>query len=239
MNQTGPAGRTADTHRLDREFDRQVDVLLTQGYPSRAGLSVEEFTDLIAPLRQVVRSTPAAHRPATSSRAPFVLVVSGALVRAEDLIPLTTLAGGTTPGVVDRNHGEQGLAPYRPLPELRIPHTPAYVLVDVDRGEEFRGIPPADARPTILGRGRTPLTIHEGIALITQFPALLARNHCFMLAGSRRGDRRVPALWISGKAPKLGWCWDGNPHTWLGMASAGERVAQVTRSHNEVDSVWR
>ena len=31
-------------------------------------------------------------------------------------------------------------------------------------------------------------------------------------------------MWISERAPKLGWCWDGNPHTWLGIASAGARV---------------
>jgi hypothetical protein len=38
------------------------------------------------------------------------------------------------------------------------------------------------------------------------------------------GDRRVPALWISGGAPKLGWCWAGNPHTWLGSASCATRL---------------
>jgi hypothetical protein len=146
------------------------------------------------------------------------------LVRADDLVPLTVLAGGSAPRVVDRNHGKDGLAPYRPLPELDVPESPVYLLVDVQRGEEFCGVRPADALPTILGRGRTPLTIHEGIALVTQFPELLEPNRCFMLAGSRRGDRRVPALWISGKAPKLGWCWEGNPHTWLGMASAASRA---------------
>ncbi|MFD8334700.1 DUF5701 family protein [Streptomyces solisilvae] len=25
----------------------------------------------------------------------------------------------------------------------------------------------------------------------------------------------------------LGWCWEGNPHTWLGMASAGTRTGGV------------
>jgi hypothetical protein len=43
-------------------------------------------------------------------------------------------------------------------------------------------------------------------------------------AGGPDGDRRVLALWISGGAPKLGWCWDGNPHDWLGVASAGGRL---------------
>ncbi|MGI9156139.1 MAG: DUF5701 family protein [Marmoricola sp.] len=96
--------------------------------------------------------------------------------------------------------------------------------VDVERGEEFCNVRPEQATATVLGRGRSPLTIDEGIALVTQQPQLLEKNTCFMLAGSRRHDRRVPALWISERAPKLGWCWDGNPHTWLGLASAGGRV---------------
>jgi hypothetical protein len=53
----------------------------------------------------------------------------------------------------------------------------------------------------------------------------LEKNSCFTLAGSRRHDRRVPAMWISERAPKLGWCWDGNPHTWLGVASAAGRLS--------------
>ncbi len=83
---------------------------------------------------------------------------------------------------------------------------------------------PEAALPTLAGRGRTPLTVAEGVALITQFPALLEHNKCFSLAGSRADDRRVPALWISKRSPKLGWCWAGAPHTWLGVASAGRRV---------------
>ena len=94
---------------------------------------------------------------------------------------------------------------------------------------------PADAMPVIRSRGRTPLTIDEGIAVVTHAPHLLEKNKCFMLSGSRRNDRRVPALWISERAPKLGWCWDGNPHTWLGVASAwtgrlSERSRQRARS---------
>jgi hypothetical protein len=37
-------------------------------------------------------------------------------------------------------------------------------------------------------------------------------------------DQCVPTLWISEKRPKLGWCWDRNPHTWLGSASCCARV---------------
>jgi hypothetical protein len=34
----------------------------------------------------------------------------------------------------------------------------------------------------------------------------------------------VTAIWISKGAPKLGWCWAGNPHTWLGSASCAKRI---------------
>lgn len=66
----------------------------------------------------------------------------------------------------------------------------------------------------------------------------LVDNHCFMTIGSRRPkprggyDARTPALWISrgtgrdGKdrrgAPKLGWCWWNNHHTWLGIGSVAD-----------------
>jgi hypothetical protein len=210
--------------RVEREFDRQLGVLLAKGYPELAGLSPEQFCALLEPLRPVATAVVAdGNLEPTPSRVPFLVVVSA--IPADDLVPLITLLGGSAPGVVDRNHGKDGLAPYHPLAELDVPQTRVYLLVDVERGEEFCGIRPADALPVIHGRDRTPLTIHEGVALATQFPEALEKNRCFMLAGSRRGDRRVPALWISGKAPKLGWCWEGNPHTWLGMASAGSRVA--------------
>jgi len=99
------------------------------------------------------------------------------------------------------------------------------VALDVDRGDEFRAVPPDEAIATIGARGRTGLTIDEGLSLAAAFPASLVKNHCYMLAGSSRGDKRMPALWISEKAPKLGWCFDRNPHTWLGVASVGARVA--------------
>jgi hypothetical protein len=202
-------------------FPAQVDRLVTLGYPELAGLDAAAFRELLAPLEPLA---PAAG-PEVSGRLPFVLVVTRKLVDPYATVPLLRLAGGSRPGVVDRNHRPGDLATYDPLPELGVPDREAYLLLDVDRGEEFCGVRPADALPVIAGRGRTPLTIDEGIAVITQAPQLLERNKCFMLSGSRRHDRRVPAVWISDRAPKLGWCWDGNPHTWLGVASAATRLA--------------
>ena len=42
-----------------------------------------------------------------------------------------------------------------------------------------------------------------------------------------RPDQRVPAFWISEGRPKLGWCWDRNPHTWLGTASCATRLPEA------------
>jgi hypothetical protein len=212
---------------IDHELDRQCEALLLAGVPDLVGLGEAMFSDAVGALLPALRDCVSGDR--SPARAPFVLVVSGGAARdmaaAEQLVPLLRLEGGSVPGVLDRNHGEQGLAPYRPIDEVGPPPASVYALVDVERGEQFRGVPPQEALPRIYARDRTPLTIPEGIALVLLHPQVLERNACFMLSGSRRGDRRVPALWISGKAPKLGWCWDGNPHTWLGVASTGARVA--------------
>ncbi|MEO7422382.1 MAG: DUF5701 family protein [Ornithinibacter sp.] len=218
---TVTAGATSATDDLDA----QVQTLLSLGYPGLAGLDESAFLELVEPLRAVTATLPGLREP-RPGHTPLVLVVTGELVDPHRTIPLLRLAPkGTKPGVVDRNHGELGLSPYRPIPQVELPGSTAYLLLDVDRGEEFLNVRPEEALPMILARGRTPLTIEEGIAVVTHAPHLLEKNRCFMLSGSRRGDRRVPAMWISERAPKLGWCWDGNPHTWLGVASTGGRRA--------------
>ena len=209
---------------IDAEIDRQLDVLVAKGYPALAGLSEPGC----APWPTRCGPPPAdARRRADRER---VRADDGAVpapghprdvVPAEHAMPLTTLAGSSRPGVVDRNHGEGDLAGYLPIEAVARARGPMYALVDVERGEEFCDVRPRDALPVVLGRGRTPLTIDEGVALVTQFPQVLQKNKCFMLSGSRRHDKRVPALWIGQGAPKLGWCWDGNPHSWLGTASVG------------------
>lgn len=208
----------------------QTDRLVELGLPALAGLTEEALRALVAPLADHVPDLTA--YDAGPGAVPCVLVLPREVVDPALTVPLLRLAdgdrpGGSRPGVVDRNHGEEGLDPFRPVPGLDVPARP-YLLLGVERGEEFCGVAPEEALPVITGRGRTPLTIEEGIALVLQAPHVLEKNRCFMLSGSRRtalpGDRRVPALWISDRAPKLGWCWDGNPHTWLGVASAGGRV---------------
>ena len=163
------------------------------------------------------------------------------LVVHPDLAPASRLAGlveraGKRGFVVADLTDVDAFAPIEPLPA-----GPVHVVDGVDRGDEMGNWSPDEALPAITGRGRTPLTLTEGIHWLLQQPGALERNHCFMTIGSRlrkpdgRLDARTPALWLSNgtghdcrerkNAPKVGWCWAGNRHTWLGFASAAGRAA--------------
>ena len=124
------------------------------------------------------------------------------------------------PAVLMFDAGE--LDRFVPIDDVEIPAGP-YVVEGVEAGHDLRNVAPDEALVTILERGRSPLTVEEGIALVSAHPEILRKNHCFSLPGSRCGDKRVPAIWISDGAAKVGWCWAGNPHTWLGNASCARR----------------
>lgn len=129
---------------------------------------------------------------------------------------------------------------FAPIEGIVVPPGPLSLVTDVDRGDDLASWSPDEALPELTARGRTPLLLHEGIHWALQAPDVLARNHCYMTVGSRlrkpdgRLDTRTPALWISNGtgrdgrerrgAPKVGWCWAGNRHTWLGFASAAGRL---------------
>ena len=150
------------------------------------------------------------------------------LTLARDVVPVAAAAARMErrgrPVVLGQLEPED-LDAFVPIAAVELPAAPAYVAIDVDLGAASRNVRPEDALRDILAAGRSPLTLDEGIALMLQQPEAIARNWGFSMAGSRRGDQRVPAFWISEGRPKLGWCWDRNPHTWLGTASCAGRAA--------------
>ncbi|WP_340561818.1 DUF5701 family protein [Streptomyces sp. GSL17-111] len=123
---------------------------------------------------------------------------------------------------------------------IDLPEGPLYLVSGVDRGDHLANWSPEEALPALTEHHRTPLLLTEGIHWVLQQPAALERNRCFMTIGSRLRkpngtyDARTPALWISNgtgrdgrerrDAPKVGWCWWRNRHTWLGFASATGRM---------------
>ncbi|MEU4267274.1 DUF5701 family protein [Streptomyces sp. NPDC026092] len=125
---------------------------------------------------------------------------------------------------------------------IDVPDAPLYLVAGIDRGDHLSNWSPEEALPALTKEERTPLLLTEGIHWVLQEPAALERNRCFMTIGSRLRkangafDARTPAIWISNgtgrdgrerrDAPKVGWCWWGNRHTWLGFGSTTGRSAQ-------------
>jgi hypothetical protein len=195
----------------------QVERLVGLGVPGLAGLAPEAFRELGE------RLPDEADEP--------VVVVHPSLVPASRLAPLLSRNGRSGFVVVDM----EDLDEFVPIEGLAVPDAPLYVIEGVDRGDDMLNWSPAEALPEIRSRNRRPLTVSEGICWLLQQPERLEPNFCFMTIGSRkpkqRGlDARTPAIWISGGtgrdgrerkgAPKVGWCWHNNRHTWLGFASA-------------------
>ncbi|MCA0145858.1 DUF5701 family protein [Blastococcus sp. LR1] len=196
----------------------QADRLIALGVHEIAGLGPRELCD------------------AADALAPGdLLVIHPDRAPVSALAPLLTLDG--KPGFVVTDMTD--VDAFSPVESVELPDSPVYAVTDLDRGDEMLNWSPDEALPAITGAGRTPLTLGEGVHWLLQCPDVLARNVCFMTIGSRlrkpKGglDSRTPALWISngtgrdGKdrrgAPKVGWCWAGNRHTWLGFASAATR----------------
>ena len=204
------------------ELERQVSVYVESGVAALLGLDAAGLGALVEPLRDLVEREGAsfAVEPAREDdEIPFVLVLR--VPDVNDVVPAMRRGAKLGVSVIDREE----LATFHPVEGVEVPDVEAYLLTGIDVGTEFLSVPPEQALVTVRERGRTPLTIAEGVALATVRPDRLRPNKCFSLMGSRTGtNQRVPAVWISERRPKLGWCWDRNPHTWLGAASAARRV---------------
>jgi hypothetical protein len=164
-----------------------------------------------------------------------LLVVHPDLAPASALAPL--LRVNDKPGFVVTDMSD--VDEFAPISSITLPDAPLYVVRGLDRGDVMADWSPDEALPAITDAGRTPLTLTEGLHWLLQRPDALVRGRCFMTIGSRPRkpggslDARTPAVWISNgtgrdgshnrNAPKVGWCWAGNRHTWLGFASASGR----------------
>jgi hypothetical protein len=174
------------------------------------------------------------------SKNDFLFTFNPSVLQAADVIPLIKQSGKAGFIVEDLLDVESFIT----IPEVEIPNSSIYFVKGLDRGDAFSNWSPNEALPNLLKNGASPLITLEGLIWTLQVPEILERNYCFMTIGSRKFkpsgllDPRVPALWISNgtgrdgvdrrNAPKLGWCWAGNRHTWLGIASAQTRSANFS-----------
>ncbi|HET8661651.1 MAG TPA: DUF5701 family protein [Micromonosporaceae bacterium] len=204
---------------LAAELDRQVENLVAKGYPELAGVGVASFRHRLTALKEQLAHLRPSPEP---GRVPFVIVVRTDVVPADRAVSLVELRGKD--GFTEMDADD--LRRFATVEGVEIPPGSAYLLVDVDAGRGSRNVTPDEAGKLIAAEGRSPLTVAEGVALVTHHPEILRTGTCFSMLASRCGDRRVTAMWVSAGRPRLGWCWAGNPHTWLGSASCAARVGR-------------
>lgn len=202
----------------------QLERLVDLGIPGLAGVSDSDFRSLCPD-------------PSATSDPRPLLAVHPSLVSASRLVDAVSVDGRNGFLVVDM----QDVDDFVPTADVLVPDGPLYFVAGVDRGDDMANWSPEEAAVEIAARGRSPLTLNEGLSWLLQAPGALERNHCFMTIASRKPkpsggfDARTPALWLSNGTgrdgvdmkhhPKVGWCWWRNRHTWLGFASCAERSA--------------
>ncbi|MBW3079731.1 DUF5701 family protein [Bifidobacterium simiiventris] len=197
------------------EARKQLDRLVALGYPDVADISAAAFRALAHPLIAALEQCdPDADDPRYRLGTDILLIPTRELVSPESLIARTSInrmAGFTTMPPRD-------IASFLPQDGFEPPEGPFYLVVEPHTGTCYINREPDVARKLIDSDERTPLTLEEGLAIATQHPEWLLEKNGFNLLGSRSADGRVPSIWMSQNAPRLGAVWPNSRHTWLGNA---------------------
>jgi hypothetical protein len=212
--------RREPTFNVPAEFDRQLENLLHRQYPRRAGLTPTEFSRLIEPLKDLlIEPDQPLEQPIRPGRIPFVIVSRQELIPADTAMRLVERRRKTGSSVIDPDE----LRRFEPIPTVEVPDGLVYLLIDIDVGWETRNLSADEALRQIEGRGRSPLTLEEGIALVTHYPDVVDDTVGFFMPGSRRGGSMLAVLSVSKDRPRLGWWQAGLQSSLLGTPSCRTR----------------
>ena len=201
-----PGGNLVDMSIASQEARRQLERIVALGYPDVADISADAFRALANPLIEALEHVDLGKD--------ILLVPTRELVSPESLISRTSInrmAGFTTMPPRD-------IASFLPHDGFEPPEGPFYLVVEPHTGTCYVNREPDVARKLIDSDERLPLTLEEGLAIATQHPEWLLDKNGFNLLGSRSADGRVPSIWMSQNAPRLGAVWPNSRHTWLGNA---------------------
>lgn len=208
------------------EFDRQVDMLSQRVGNNVFRYDISKLQQQTADLRTKISELDAA-QGVREGNIPVVIVFRTQVASYNNLLCQLHYKG---------RKGYIEMTPKNPenfldIDSLAIPESDIYALWDVDTGRSMLNISPSNSIDILESRGRTPLTMYEGVQCVLTTPEILTdkqRFNAIQMPGSRiDGDQRVPSIWISKGAPRLGWCWFGNIHTWLATASCKSRVQGI------------
>lgn len=206
--------------KASEEAQKQLDRIVALGYPDVADMSAAAFRSLARPLIRALEDCGDEAGLGTQ----ILLVPTRELVSPESLIARTSInrmAGFTTMPPRD-------IASFLPQDGFEPPEGPFYLVIEPHTGTCYINREPDVARKLIDSDERLPLTLEEGLAIATQHPEWLLEKNGFNLLGSRSADGRVPSIWMSQNAPRLGAVWPNSRHTWLGNAYCVAVAASVS-----------
>lgn len=218
---TSPEGVVESEYheQLLKEFERQVETITGREYADAAGMKPDEYKKIFEPLKERIREIAQREKEIKEGHIPFVIVIKSDVIAPEKEMPLIEIEGkkGYTTMDADTIKG------FKPIEGVKIPNGKAYLAVDIETGKTSLGKTPDEAIKKIKSEDRSPLTLDEGVALITHHPEIL-KDHYVWAPASRRGDGKVAYLWLSEGEPKLYWSWAPYSHAEWGSASCGSRV---------------
>jgi len=172
-------------------FDRQVEILLDKGYPKAAGMKKDQFLEYINPLRKQIQEID----EVKPGHIPFIIVIPERFVSISKQISLVKEKVGS-------HILHMGLYTSQNCSGIRTWNWP-YLILDVDDGREMLEpfLKESYARWKFKQRGRSGLTMLEGIALLTYYPEIL-ENYFLLLVGSSNAP--VVRCFVPWPAP---WIW--------------------------------
>ncbi|MBI5004997.1 MAG: hypothetical protein HZC03_00070 [Candidatus Lloydbacteria bacterium] len=217
---TSPEGVVESEYheKLLKEFERQVETITGKEYTEASGMKPDEYRKIFEPLKERIREIAGREKEMKEGHIPFVIVIKSDVIAPEKEMPLIELDGKKGYTTLDADT-IKGFKPF----EVKIPNGKAYLAVDIETGKTSLGKTPDEAIKKIKSEDRSPLTLEEGVALVTHHPEILKDNYIWM-PGSRRGDDSVAHLWLVEGGPRLYWVWASGSGAGWGSASCGSRV---------------
>jgi hypothetical protein len=158
-------------------FTKQIDTIMQRKFHIPTGLSESDFVDLhIMPLKQLLLKNDRDTKM-EESHVPILVVVPNAIV------PLSYQLQSIRESMNDIQL-EHIIKPewFENAEGVSTPDKP-YLLLDVETGYAMKNITPKKCVKIFTDEGRFPLTVDEGIALISHFPEVL-ESHWIDLPGS-------------------------------------------------------
>ncbi len=215
-----PSTNNLTKKQLNSEFDRQLEILVRNKVFDLVGLDESKFLKKLKTFRAKIAKLNVSYG---EGKLPFAIVFKSELLDPASV--MERVVAKDKRGFVEMNPKQ----PKDFKSTVVLPENSIYLIINIETGNNYLNISPANCSRDIVKRKRTPLTLEEGVMVALLYPEIFTDKKNFnaiQMPGSRiANDECVPSIWFSKGAPRLGWCWDNNIHTWLGSASCAERSA--------------